>query len=90
MALPQESAAAAAAAEWDDPANWAWPGIYYAPRDPRVLVPKRPVRALGLELNLGWTLNFADARSLPTLAALVGLPLLALQLLPRRGARRSP
>ena len=39
--------------EWRDPRNWRakWLGVYVAPRDPRVWVPKR-------RPGLRWTLNF--------------------------------
>ena len=77
--------------EWDDARNWSFPGVYYAVRDARLVVPKRPVTVLGVELNLGWTFNFAHRGSVPALAALVALPVLALQLLPRsrRGGGRA-
>lgn len=75
-------------AVWDDKRSWHWPGVYYAPGDARLIVPKRPVRIFGYELELGWTLNFADVRSVPTLIAMVALPLLALNLVPRRRNRQ--
>ena len=39
--------------EWHRAENWygGWLGLYHAPRDPRVWVPKRPP-------HFGWTLNF--------------------------------
>ena len=46
---------------WEDPANWRCFFIYYAPEDPRTLVPKRPLPGLGF--SLGWTLNFAKRES---------------------------
>jgi len=85
MPSPAEEAA------WADERSWTFPGVYFAPRDARLFVPKRPLKVLGLELEMGWTLNFADRRAVPTFLALLTLPVLALQLLPRRhaGGRRS-
>jgi uncharacterized membrane protein len=63
-------------AEWENPANWRGRGLfacYYAPRDPRVWVPKR-IEALG------WTLNFAHRASWYWLVGLVGLPLVVVGL----------
>lgn len=54
--------------EWSRPENWRGGlfGIYYAPGDPRVWVPKRiPI--------MGWTLNFARRRAWYWLAGLVAL-----------------
>jgi hypothetical protein len=46
----------AAKAEWENPANWRWHGLYIAPRDPRVWVRKRnPI--------YGWTINLAHRQS---------------------------
>lgn len=52
--------------EWNDPRNWraGWLGIYVAPRDPRVWVPKR-------QPWMGFTLNFAHRQSWLWLAALL-------------------
>ena len=52
--------------EWKDPRNWraGWLGVYVAPRDPRVWVPKR-------RPEFGYTLNFAHRRSWLWLAALL-------------------
>jgi len=57
--------------EWRDPKNWRarWIGIYVAPRDSRVWVPKR-IPAMG------WTLNFAHRASWWWLAGLLGVPML--------------
>ena len=54
-------------AAWADPANWRAGGVYRAPRDPRVWVPKR-------NPALGWTLNFARRRAWAWLAALLAGP----------------
>jgi len=48
------------------PRSWYFYFIYFAPRDPRIIVRKR-VR------GLGWTLNFARPLAIPTLLAVVGL-----------------
>ena len=55
--------------EWERPENWrgGWLGIYVAPRDTRVWVPKRVP-------GLGWTLNFAHRRSWLWLGGLIGVP----------------
>lgn len=52
--------------EWEDPRNWRGGllGIYVAPRDPRVWVPKR-------RPGFGWTLNFAHRASWGWLLALL-------------------
>ena len=52
--------------EWQNPQNWrgGWLGIYVAPRDPRVWVPKR-------RPEFGSTLNFAHRSSWVWLAALL-------------------
>jgi uncharacterized membrane protein len=59
-------ATAAEEREWRDPRNWrgGWLGVYVAPRDPRVWVPKR-------RPAFGWTLNFAHRTSWIWLAALL-------------------
>lgn len=59
--------------EWSDPANWhGGPlGIYVAPRDPRVWVPKRV-------MGLGWTLNLAHRAAWGWLAALLVVPAVVL------------
>jgi uncharacterized membrane protein len=55
--------------EWSRPENWrgGWLGVYVAPRDSRVWVPKRAPW-------IGWTLNFAHRRSWAWLIGLIGLP----------------
>jgi uncharacterized membrane protein len=55
--------------EWENDENWhaGWLGIYYAPRDPRVWVPKRPPR-------FGWTVNFARRVSWVWLVGVVTVP----------------
>ena len=83
-AAPEERGGTANDAAWEDVRNWTWPGVYHAPRDTRLVVPKRPVTVFGVDVNLGWTLNFAHSGAFPSLVGLVGLPLIALQLLPRR------
>lgn len=52
--------------EWADRANWTF-GVYNAPRDTRVWVPK-PVRWTG------WTVNFAHRMAYVWIAVLVGIP----------------
>ncbi len=47
------------------PASWILGSIYFAPRDPRLLVRKR----IGA---LGWTLNFARPMALPLLFGTIG------------------
>ena len=58
-------------AEWNRLENWhaGWVGIYVAPNDSRVWVPKR-------EPWIGWTLNFAHRRSWVWLIGLVAVPLI--------------
>jgi uncharacterized membrane protein len=55
--------------EWGQSENWhgGWMGVYVAPRDSRVWVPKRVPW-------MGWTLNFAHRRSWVWLVALIGVP----------------
>ena len=45
-------------AEWEDPANWRLLVFYVAPRDPRVIVPKRFARDRGYTLNLARPLSW--------------------------------
>ena len=47
------------------PESWFLYVIYFAPKDPRIIVKKR-VGAMG------WTLNFARPVALPTLIAVIG------------------
>ena len=60
---------------WRDPASrkgWGVFGVYYQPRDPRLVVPKKTIQ-------LGWTVNFAHPRVIPALILLmVCVPLPAL------------
>ncbi len=49
-----------------DPKNWRFHFIYFCPRDPRIVVPKR-------YRGFGWTLNFARPLALPFLASLLTL-----------------
>jgi len=49
---------------WENPANWRWTFIYYCKDDPRIIVPKR-------SRILGWTMNFAHRRAIPTLALII-------------------
>lgn len=51
-----------------DDANWYGYFFYFCRRDPRAVVPKR----VG---SMGWTMNFANAWSLPFMALLIGLVL---------------
>lgn len=59
---------------WRDPASykgWGLLGVYYQPRDPRRVVPKRSMP--------GWTLNFAHPWAIPSLILLmICVPLPAL------------
>lgn len=50
----------------ESPANWVLGVIYFAPRDPRLLVRKRIAA-------LGWTLNFARPMALPFLLGTVAV-----------------
>ncbi len=61
--------------EWRDESNWRGGllGFYVAPRDPRLIVPKRWLR-------LGWTFNLAHRASWLLLAALIVIPLIAIAL----------
>ena len=47
-----------------DPSHWRLYFIYYCPRDPRIIVPKR-IR------GLGWTLNFARPLAVPFIVFLI-------------------
>ena len=52
---------------WADPAHWIgprWLGLYRAPDDSRVWVPKQPK-------VLGWTFNLARRRGMAILLALI-------------------
>lgn len=57
--------------EWRNPDNWrgGWLGVYYAPDDPRLWVPKR-------RPWMGTTLNFAHRGARVTFAVMLGVPLL--------------
>jgi hypothetical protein len=59
---------------WKSCDNWYFGFFYFAPEDPRIIVPKR-IR------TLGWTLNLARAWALPMLALLVTFCLLPFYLL---------
>jgi uncharacterized membrane protein len=66
MTEGEQTATRAAESEWHRPENWygGWFGVYFAPRDPCVWVPKRrPGR--------GWTLNFARGASYAYLALML-------------------
>ncbi len=53
---------------WRDPTNWRCFGSVYSCRsDKRLFVPKQT-------RWMGWTLNFSNPWSIPTLGALVGIP----------------
>lgn len=56
--------------EWERDENWygGFLGVYHAPRDPRVWVPRRPPR-------LGWTVNLARRASWLWLLAVLVTPL---------------
>lgn len=49
-----------------DPNNWIWGLFYYNKQDPRLLPPKRITA-------LGWTINFANPRSIFLFAGLLAL-----------------
>ena len=55
------------------PASWLLYFIYFAPKDPRIIVKKR-VGAMG------WTLNFARPLALPTLIAVIAVVMGAFRL----------
>jgi len=58
-----------------DPA--AWNGIYFSKRDPRLLVPKRPL----FGLTLGYTFNFGhETYGFPAFLSLTVLPALIVHL----------
>ena len=61
--------------EWRDLRNWrgGWLGIYVAPQDPRIWVPKLS--------GMGWTLNFAHRASWWWLALLLAGPIVLVLLL---------
>lgn len=53
---------------------WKWGIFYYNPEDTRILPPKR-------NPAYGWTVNFAQRKSIWLFIAMVGLPVLAVFLL---------
>ncbi len=60
--------------EWNnDPSNWKWFVFYYNPKDTRVFVPKRT--------KLGWTINFANAKSVIVIVGLIILFLILSEVL---------
>jgi uncharacterized membrane protein len=59
-----------------DPANWRLGVFYYNKQDPRLLPPKR-IPALG------WTINFANPRSILLLAVLLAAVLALVWLIER-------
>ena len=65
--------------EWRRPENWRAGvlGVYHAPRDPRVWVPKR-------QQPLGWTLNFAHGRAWAWLVGVLASAVALAVLLARR------
>ena len=67
--------------EWEKDENWygGWLGVYYAPRDPRVWVAKRPPR-------IGWTVNFARRSSWVWLAVILASPVAIIAIANRLGA----
>jgi uncharacterized membrane protein len=48
----------------DDPENWRYSFFYYNPKDDRLLPPKR-------NRMLGWTINFANPKSIIVFAILL-------------------
>ncbi len=52
-------------AMYNDPANWRLYVFYFCRHDPRIVVSKRIA-------GLGWTINFANRRSVPFILGLVG------------------
>lgn len=59
METPQEE-------QWrKDPANWIWGMFYYNPEDKRLMPPK-------YYKEMGWTVNFANPKSILAMVALIG------------------
>ena len=62
--------------EWHkDPANWKLGIIYFNKKDKRIFPPKRLK-------PLGWTVNFANPKSILALLAILALVLLSIKFLP--------
>lgn len=59
-----------------DPKNWIWGIFYYNKQDPRLLPPKRIVA-------MGWTVNFANPRSLIFMAGILALVFLLVGIIGR-------
>lgn len=49
----------------DDDANWKFGLLYFCPRDPGFLVPKR--------VGIGWTVNFGSVWTLVALVVLIAV-----------------
>jgi uncharacterized membrane protein len=54
-----------------DPANWKWGSFYYNKEDNRLIPPKRIAW-------MGWTINFANWKSIGAFVLLFGIILLLL------------
>lgn len=68
-------------AEYNNPDNWSF-GIYNSSKDTRIFVPK--------QVFWGWTLNFGNFWSYPTLALLVAAGLLAGHFIKKLFVRKLP
>jgi uncharacterized membrane protein len=72
---PQQHPSKETLQKWHhDPANWKWGFIYFNKEDPRLFPPKR------VEM-LGWTVNFANPRSIVAMVGLVAVVLLSAKFL---------
>lgn len=59
METPQEK-------QWrEDPSNWKWGMFYYNREDKRLMPPK-------YLKEMGWTVNFANPKSIIAMTALIG------------------
>ncbi|MFM2229305.1 MAG: hypothetical protein RL607_563 [Bacteroidota bacterium] len=52
----------------EDPNNWKWGLFYYNPEDPRIFPPK-PIEWMG------WTINFANPKSILAFVVIFGITL---------------
>ncbi len=50
----------------NDPKNWIWGIFYYNPKDKRLMPPKK-------QEWMGWTVNFANKKSILLFAAILAL-----------------
>lgn len=57
----------------DDPANWKLGFLYYNKKDPRLFPPKR--------WSMGWTMNFANPKSIAAATGLIVLVVLVVEYL---------